>query len=145
MRMQGTPAGGFRTVGQIVGTNRLFFRTDQNAEEIANVLLESHMSGAPVVDNGGKLVGFISELDILRAYESGRDRDGHLHGLTAMDIMTRNPVTIDESTAISEALRIMKENHWLSLPVEQDGIVKYSVTRHDLLRAYTGIGLGPES
>jgi len=145
MRMQGTPAGGFKTVGQIVGTNRLSFRTDQNAEEIANELLESHMSGAPVLDTGGKLVGFISELDILRAFESGRDRDGHLHGLKAMDIMTKNPVTIDESTAISEALRIMKENHWLSLPVEQDGVVKYSVTRHDLLRAYTGIGLGPET
>jgi CBS domain-containing protein len=103
------------------------------------------MSGAPVIDGRGRLVGFISEFDILRAYEERKDGDGHLHGLLARDIMTENPVTVKESTTILEALRLMKDNHWLNLPVEIDGVVEYSVTRHDLLRAYTGIGLGTEA
>lgn len=141
MSMQGIPAGGFKTVGQLVGTNKLCFRIDQNAEDIAVELLSTHMSGAPVVDTDSRLVGFISEVDLLRACESKKD----LTRLMASEIMTKNPVTVHEYTAIAEAFRIMKDNHWLNLPVEKDGVVKYSVTRHDLLRAYTGIGLGPES
>ena len=141
MAKQGVPAGGFKTVGQIVGTNKLSFRTDQNAEDVAVELLSSHLSGGPVLDTTGKLVGFISEVDLLRAYEAQKD----IGGLKALDIMTRNPITVDESTPIDEALQIMRENHWLNLPVRRNGMVEYSVTRHDLLRAYTGIGLGPES
>jgi CBS domain-containing protein len=140
MQIQGIPAGGFKTVGQLVGTNDLCFQIDQNAEEIAAELLSTHTSGAPVIDGAGKLVGFISEIDVLRAYESKKD----LSKLTAEEIMTRQPVVVHESTPIAEAVKIMRENHWLNLPVEKDGMVKYSVTRHDLLRAYTGLGLGSD-
>jgi CBS domain-containing protein len=141
MAMQGVPAGGFKKVGQLLGTNMLSFRTDQSAEEITVELLASHFSGAPVVNADGRLAGFISEFDILRAYET----HGGLSGLKGSDIMTRDPITVSESTDIAEALRIMKENHWLTLPVEKDGVVQHSVTRHDLLRAYIGIGLGTEA
>jgi CBS domain-containing protein len=67
--MQGLPAGGFKKVGQLLGTNTLSFRTDQGAEEIALELLASHFSGAPVTNAEGRLAGFISEFDILRACE----------------------------------------------------------------------------
>lgn len=145
MSMAGIPSGGFKTIGQIVGTNKVFFRTDQSAEDAAVELLGAHMSGAPVVDADGKLVGFLSEFDILRVYEQRKDRDGHLDGLMVRDVMTKNPVSVLASTSLADALRIMKDNHWLNLPVVKDGVVEYSVTRHDLLRAYTGIGLGTEA
>ena len=56
--------------------------------------------------------------------------------------MSRSPVAVHESTTISEAVKIMKEKNLLNLPVEQNGKVAYSVTRHDLLRAR--VGLGPD-
>jgi predicted transcriptional regulator len=138
MGIPGVPGEGFQTVGQIVGTNELLFRTGQDAMAIAVELLSSHMSGAPVVDSNGKFIGFISEFDVLEAVESGKD----LRTLRAEEIMTKSPMAVHESTTIAEAVKMMKEKHLLNLPVEKDGKVAYSVTRHDLLR--TQIGLGPD-
>ena len=56
--------------------------------------------------------------------------------------MSKSPIAVHESTTISEAVKIMKERHVLNLPVEKNGKVAYSVTRHDLLRAR--VGLGPD-
>ena len=138
MNIPGVPREGFKTVGQIEGTDVLLFRAGQDGLEIAMDLVSTHMSGAPVVDSQGKFVGFISEIDVLEAIESGKD----LSKLRAEDIMSKSPVAVHESTTISEAVKIMKEKHLLNLPVEQNGKVAYSVTRHDLLRAR--VGLGPD-
>ena len=138
MNIPGVPREGFKTVGQIEGTDVLLFRAGQDGLEIALDLVSTRMSGAPVVDSQGKFVGFISEIDVLEAIESGKD----LSKLRAEDIMSKSPVAVHESTTISEAVKIMKEKHLLNLPVEQNGKVAYSVTRHDLLRAR--VGLGPD-
>ena len=138
MNIPGLPREGFKTVGQIEGTDVLLFRAGQDGLAIALDLVGTHTSGAPVVDSQGKFVGFISEIDVLEAIESGKD----LSKLRAEDIMSKSPVAVHESTTISEAVKIMKEKHLLNLPVEQNGKVAYSVTRHDLLRAR--VGLGPD-
>jgi CBS domain-containing protein len=49
---------------------------------------------------------------------------------------------IAPSTTISEAAKMMEEHGVVGLPVEHDGLVTYSVTRHDLLRARIGLGVG---
>ena len=136
MSIPGVPGEGFKTVGQIVGTNEILFRAGQNGMAIAIELLSSHMSGAPVVDSNGKFIGFISEFDLLAAVELRKD----LPTLRAEEIMS--PIVVHESTTIAEAIKMMKEKHLLNLPVEKGGKVAYSVTRHDLLRSL--IGLGPD-
>jgi len=138
MNIPGVPGEGFKTVGQIDGTDVLVFRVGQDGLAIAVELLSTHASGAPVVDSQRKFLGFISEIDVLEAIESGKD----LGKLRAEDIMSKNPIAVHESTTISEAVKIMKDKHVLTLPVEQDGRVAYSVTLHDLLRAR--VGLGPD-
>lgn len=141
MTIAGVPGGGFKTVGQIVGTNELLFHTGQNGLAIAVELLSTHTSGAPVVDGKGKFVGFVSEFDVLGALESGKD----LNKLRAEEIMNKQPISVHESTTIAEAVKIMKDKHLLNLPVEKNGKVAYSVTRHDLLRAKIGLGLDIEA
>ena len=141
MTTQGTPAGGFVTVGQIVGTNDLRFHAKQSGLAIAIELLSSHASGAPVVDDTGKFIGFVSEFDLLGSIESAHD----LSKVTADQIMNKNHFVADESTTVSDAVRFMKEKHLLVLPVIKQGKVVYSVTRHDLLRARLGLGPGIES
>ena len=140
MTMPGTPAGGFKTVGQIDGTNSLRFHAKQNGLAIAVELLSSHTSGAPIVDDTGKFIGFFSEFDLLEAIESGKD----LSKVTADQIMNKNHFSADESTPISNAIGLMKEKHLLLLPVIKQGKVAYSVTRHDLLRARIGLGISIE-
>ena len=140
MTIAGIPHGGFRTISQIVGTNRLVFQGRQSGLAVAIDLLETHTSGAPVVDDGNKLIGFISEFDILRALQTGVD----LAKARAHQIMAKSPIVVKESTSVEEAVKIMEDLHLLVLPVEKNGSVVYSVTRHDLLRAWIGLGPGLE-
>ena len=137
----GVPAGGFKTVGQIHATNNLAFPRNKNAMEAAVELLSAHTSGAPVVDEGGQFIGFFSEFDILRALQSKKD----LNQLTTEDVMAREQISVTNETSIDEALKIMEENRLLSLPVKTHGKVTHSITRHDLLRAWIGLGMDIET
>jgi predicted transcriptional regulator len=141
MIVQGTIPGGYKTVGQIVATNALRFNAKQNGLAIAVELLSSHSSGAPVVDDHGTFIGFISEFDLLGAIESGKD----LNKTTADQIMNKGHIAAHESMSITDAIKLMKEKHLLHLPVEKNGGVTYSITRHDLLRSRIGLGLDIES
>ena len=140
MTMQGIPADGFKTIGQIDGTNELRFLAKQSGLDIAVELLASHASGAPVVDGEGKFIGFVSECDLLGAMESGKD----LSTVTADQLMNTDHFVADDSTTIADAIRLILEKHLLNLPVIKQGLVAYSVTRHDLLRARIGLGPGIE-
>lgn len=55
--------------------------------------------------------------------------------------MVPDPIATNITTTLAEAVRLMKEKHFLVLPVEQDGVVRGCLTRQDLLRAWVGLGL----
>ena len=137
----GVPAGGFKTIGQVRATNDLVFTRKQNAMGIAVELLTTHTPGAPVVDGEGKFAGFISEFDILRALEAGKD----LNRLAAEDIMVKDRIAVTDDTSFDEAVKLMEEKRLLNLPIERNGKVVYSITRHDLLRAWIGLGVDIET
>ena len=137
----GVPVGGFKTVGQIHATNNLVFRRDQNAMGMAVELLATHTPGAPVVDERGEFIGFVSEFDILRVLEAKND----LNQLTAVDVMAKEHIAVTNDTSIDEAVKIMEEKRLLNLPVKVNGKVAYSITRHDLLRAWIGLGMDIET
>ena len=138
MTMLGVPVGGLKTVGQIDATNPLVFYAGQNGMEIAVALCSTHTAGAPVVDANGKYLGFINEFDVMKMLDRGRD----LSTLRAEQIMRKDRLVITPSTTISDAAKMMEEHGVVGLPVERDGLVTYSVTRHDLLRARIGLGVG---
>ena len=137
----GVPAGGFKTIGQVRATNDLVFTRKQNAMGIAVELLTTHTPGAPVVDAEGRFAGFISEFDILRALEAGKD----LNRLAAEDIMVKDRIAVTDETSFDEAVKLMEDKRLLNLPIERNGKVVYSITRHDLLRAWIGLGVDIES
>jgi CBS domain-containing protein len=108
---------------------------------VAVELLTEHTPGAPVVDERGEFIGFVSEFDILRALEAEKD----LNRLTAEDIMAKDRIAVTDGTSIEEAVKLMEEKRLLNLPVKKNGKVAYSVTRHDLLRAWIGLGVSIET
>jgi predicted transcriptional regulator len=136
MNIPGVPGDGFKTVGQIDPTELTVFHVGQDAATIAVDLLSNHAAGGPVVDGKDHVVGFISEIDLLNAIVAGKE----LKDLKVEDIMSRKPVVVHESTSHATAVQLMKDNHVVDLPVERDGRVAYSVSRHDILRALVGIG-----
>jgi CBS domain-containing protein len=138
--LPGVQAGGIRTVGQIRATNTLIFHAGQNGMVVTLELLTTHTPGAPVVNDQNEFIGFISEFDVLRALKAGKD----LSMLTAEDLMVHDRIVVTPETTIEEAVIIMEEKRLLNLPVKEDGRVVYSVTRHDLLRAWIGLGTSGE-
>jgi len=128
----------FTTVGQLISTNRLRFGPDTPCMDIAYELLSSHLSGGPVLAADGKFLGFVSEFDLLKALDISKD----LKTVTAQEIMSKDHLRIQDTTPIKEAVRLMEENHWLNLCIEDKGIVTKTYTRHDLLRGYIGVDFG---
>jgi predicted transcriptional regulator len=80
-------------------------------------------------------------LDLLRALESKKD----LNQLTAGVVMAKDRIAVTADTSIDEAVKVMEEKRLLNLLVKVNGKVAYSITRHDLLRAWIGLGVDIET
>ena len=138
MSLHSIATAGLRTIDQIPYQHDLRFHRQQNGLAITIELTTSSLPGAPVVDDKGTFIGFISEFDILDILESGRD----VSQLTAEEIMVQDHVAIHESATLAEAVKLMKQQHLLVLPVERNGMIIGCVSRRDLLRAWIGLGFG---
>ena len=137
MSLHSIATAGLRTIDQITYLhNNVRFHRKQNGLAITIELTTSSLPGAPVVDDKGTFIGFISEFDILDILESGRD----VSQLTAEEIMVQDHVAIHESATLAEAVKLMKQQHLLVLPVERNGMIIGCVSRRDLLRAWIGLG-----
>jgi CBS domain-containing protein len=126
-------------------------------ETVVKVLEENHVRGLPVVNQQGKLIGMISEGDLLVReaplqpplyltflgsviyFESPEHFHQHLKkslGMQVQDVMTANPVTTTPETAIADAAQLMLEKKVNRLPVlDVAGQLVGIITRHDLIRA----------
>jgi CBS domain-containing protein len=125
--------------------------------EAANAMLQRHVSGLPVVDAAGKLVGIVSEGDFIRRGEIGtqRKRGRFLkfilgpgqaatdfvreHGRKVAEIMTPEPLTIAEDTTLEEIVALMEKNHIKRLPVMRGDQVVGIVSRANLLQAVASL------
>ncbi len=119
-----------RSITQVSCRYDLCFRREQNGLAITIALNTSPLPGAPAVDDKGAFIGFINEFHILKVLENGRD----LGQLTAEDMMVQDYVAIQESTTLKEAIKLMKYQHLLVLPVERNGMIVGCVSRLDLLQ-----------
>lgn len=116
-----------------VMTVRLFcVRPETPLKEVARKLVRNRVSGMPVVDETGRLLGIISESDIqpLRKGAPGRPVQ------TAADVMTRRVTTLAEVDTVTEAARVLARHGLKRAPVLRDGRVVGIVTKSDLLRPY---------
>ena len=70
------------------------------------------------------------------------DEERDLSKLLSEHIMRKDRLVITPSTTIPDTAKMMEQHGVVGFPVEYDGVVTYSVTRHDLLRARLGLGVG---
>lgn len=121
--------------------------------DAANLMLRRHISGLPVVDAAGKLVGIVSEGDFIRRGEIGTERRRgallrfilgagksasdfiHEHGRKISEIMTPSPVTITEDTPLADIVDLMEKRNVKRLPVLRKDKIVGIVTRANLLQA----------
>jgi CBS domain-containing protein len=125
--------------------------------EAANLMLRHHVSGLPVLDAAGKLVGIVSEGDFIRRSEIGTQRKRgrwlrfilgaggaaadfvREHGRIVSEVMTREPVTVTEETALEEIVTAMETNGVKRLPVMRGNTLVGIVSRANLLQAVAGL------
>jgi CBS domain-containing protein len=102
------------------------------AKDIAFEIFYGFFSGMPVTDENGKVIGVVTELDLLKQVRAGKD----FEKITAEDIMTKEPLTVDINTSLEDALAIMIEKNIIRIPVTDEGRLVGVIARRDILRHY---------
>lgn len=107
-------------------------RKNASARDIALQLLSGLYSGMPVTDENGKVIGVVTKYDLLGQVCEGKE----LVKLTAEDVMSKNPITVDVGTSLNDVLKTMLDNNIIRLPVTDDGRLVGVVARCDILKTY---------
>jgi CBS domain-containing protein len=134
----------------IMTPNVISVSEESPVHEIVELLLKYRISAVPVVDGARKVVGIVSEGDLLRpegASLAGTKGPWWLeavfagetvvyekaHGRTAGDVMTRVVVSVDEDTPLNEIAQMLERHHIKRVPVLSDGKLVGIVSRANLL------------
>ncbi len=102
------------------------------AREIAILIHSGTFSGVPVIEPGNYLVGIVSEFDVLKTLAAGKD----LQTLSAGDIMTPQPITVEETATAEMAIQQMIEHQIIRIPVVRDDRLIGMISRTDLMNQF---------
>lgn len=126
---------------------------DAAVREAVRLMLEHNISGLPVVDAAGTLVGIVTEGDFLRRVETGTERKRprwieffagpgrladeyvHSHGRKVEEVMTRYPQTVSEDAPLDQVVALMEKHRIKRVPVMRAGELVGIISRANLLRA----------
>ena len=124
-----------------------------SVKEAAKTFLERKISAVPVVDDQGKLVGIVSEGDLLHRSEAGTEQQRpwwllaltkeetlaaeyvKAHGRKVTDVMTRNVVTATPDTPLHQIAALLERNSIKRVPIVKDGQLVGIITRANLIQA----------
>jgi CBS domain-containing protein len=130
---------------------------DDTVARAIRVMLQNHISGLPVIDVTGCLVGMITEGDFLRRVETSTERKrprwleflaggGQLaseyvrtHARRVSDIMTTDPVVVAEDAPLEEVVALMEKRRIKRVPIVKDGKVVGIVSRANLMHALASV------
>ncbi|TWB93153.1 BON domain-containing protein [Bradyrhizobium macuxiense] len=142
---------------QIMTRNVITVGANTSILDAATLMMNHHISGLPVVDSRGKLLGIVSESDFLRRTEIGTQRRRprwlqffmgpgwaaeeflHERGRRVGAVMSVDPVTVTEQTPLQDLVGLMEKKRIKRVPVMRDGHLVGIVTHADLLRAVAAI------
>ena len=127
--------------------------------DIAAIMVEKHISGAPVLTDSGEIIGLVSQTDLLHRAEIGTEREsrrkwwlGNLadanalareyakaHGLKAQDVMSRYVISVRDDADLRDVADILDTHRIKRVPVLQAGRLVGIITRSDLVRALSQV------
>jgi CBS domain-containing protein len=132
-------------------------RPDATIEYAAQLMLQYRISGLPVTDSDGAVLGIITESDLLRRAETGTEKHHarwlslligpgrlaqeyvHTHGRKVGEVMTERVFTLTPQTPLSEIVALMETKHVKRLPVVDQGRLVGIVSRADVMAALVGL------
>ncbi|WP_136806342.1 CBS domain-containing protein [Desulfosediminicola flagellatus] len=144
-----------QTAADIMTRKVISVTIETTVKELAKILTTNSISGAPVVDNEGNLLGVVTESDLIDQnkkihiptvvsildsfiyLESPDKLEAEMRkiaGSTVADIFTENVTTVTETTPIDELATIMSEQNIHTLPVVQDGEIRGIIGKKDIIK-----------
>lgn len=141
--------------GDIMSRDVITIKKDASIEELADLLTQNKISGVPVVDDENRVIGIVSQKDLLYKdmeprfpavfellgglifFNSVRQYNEDLRKLVATTvegIMNTKVVTVDEDTGIDKIARLMVDRDINRVPVLRNGVLVGIVTRADIIR-----------
>lgn len=111
--------------------------------DAAKIMINARVSGLPVTDAAGKMIGVLSEVDVMRqimgsdirSLAADRDAPAKVLSATVDGVMTRGVLAVEEDSDIEAAASLMLQHNVKRIPVVKDGEVVGIVSRLDLVKA----------
>lgn len=128
----------YMLVSELMQTDVRTIHADATVAEVVEALADAHVSGLPVVDGGGRLIGVVSATDILQAEaerSDARDRARLFAHTTAADLMTRKVYTIAPDADVRHAAQQMLYGEVRRLFVEKGGQLVGVISQTDIAHA----------
>ena len=121
------------TIDDYMATDLISFAPDDDIIQAMRVLLEKHLSGAPVIDKSGRMVGVLSKKDCLALiYNTAYHQDW---GGRVDQYMSREVESIEAGSSLLDATEKFLHSHFRRFPVLRDGQLVGQISRHDIMRA----------
>ncbi len=121
-------------VYQVMSTHVVAVRPEDSADQAARDLIEREITGLPVIDEAGHVLGVLTELDLLRAVRNGHE----LERMTVAEVMDRPPLFVGPETDLNTAIELMNEWQIRRLPVCVGTRLVGIVSRGDILAGLAG-------
>ena len=122
-----------KTVEDYMATELVSFGPNDDIIAALRTLLERHLSGAPVLDSGGQMIGILSQKDCLEiVYNTAYHKDW---GGQVEQYMNRQVEHIDANCSVLEAAEKFLHSSYRRFPVMRDGQLVGQISRHDIMRA----------
>ena len=126
---------GYENVSKYMAKNVIAFDPDQPVVEAIDIMLDKKISGGPVLNEKGELIGMLSEKDCLkiivdRAYHNQPNQKS-----TVKDYMSVNVATVDINKDVAEVANMFLSNNFRRYPVVENGKLKGQVSRRDIMKA----------
>jgi CBS domain-containing protein len=144
-------------VRDVMTRNVISVKADDSILNAAQLMLQNHISGLPVVDAGGALIGVVTEGDFLRRGEIGTTKHRpkwlefllgpgrlaeeyvHSSGRKVGEVMTPNPYTASEDDTLEKVVGLMERHRIKRLPVLRNGQLVGIVSRANLMHALASL------
>ena len=130
-----TPEPQLMKVSDYMATKLITFHADQPIMDVIDSLLKNRISGGPVVNDEGELVGVISEGDCLKEIVASKYHNLPFTTEKVNDYMTLNPITIDPEMNIFEAARNFLDSRVRRFPVVENKKLIGQISQKDIMRA----------
>ena len=113
----------------IMTTNVITAKKDMVLTEVIGLLLRWHISALPIVDDEDKMVGIVSEIDLVNL-----TFDGNAADTIVEEVMVRNIVSFSPNTELADLVQSFSKRHLRRVPIIDKGKVVGIVSRRDILR-----------